>query len=151
MIIVLLFIDVQIAVALGTGIETRIGIGIETGTATEIVEGTETETEAGIGIEKGIETEIGTETGIEIEVALPLRPLQERLTTETWLLLYMAEASTVEEIVGVGRKAEAVVEGETGKGLALGNGVELTRFRSSRAINNILLVTAEHGFYCRSV
>ena len=144
-------VDVQTAVALGTGIETRTGTGtgIERETATGIVEGIEIETEAGIEKEIiGTETET-EETEIGTEVALPPRPLPERLTTETWLHLCMAGASMVEGIVGVGRMVEVVVEGETGKGLALGNGAE---FRSSRAIHNILSpFTVQHGFYYRSV
>ena len=136
------------AVALGTETETRTGnetaigtgTGIGTETATEIAEAIETETEAGTGIEIGTETETGT------EVALHPLHLQEALTIETWLPQCTAVVSTAGETVEVGQMAEAVAEGETGRGLALGNGAEHTRFRSSCALYHILLVQVQHGF-----
>ena len=151
-VLLLPFQDVPTAVALGTETETRTETGNETaigtGIVTEIAEEIETETEAGIGI--GIEIEeTGTETGTEL--ALHPLHLQEASTTETWLLQCTAAVSMAGETVAVGQMAEAVAEGETEKGPALGNGAEYTRFRSSCAICHILLVQVQHGFSCGSV
>ena len=151
-VLLLPFQDVPTAVALGTETETRTETGNETaigtGIVTEIAEEIETETEAGIGI--GIEIE---ETGIETGTELALHPLhlQEASTTETWLLQCTAAVSMAGETVAVGQMAEAVAEGETEKGPALGNGAECTRFRSSCAICHILLVQVQHGFSYGSV